>query len=139
MENQPWWVVIAAGVPALLVTVWQRNRDSFDKREEREASAKDRVLANADAYTIALIKRQEEDILRERARREAAERRLDEVERRMDRGWDIARLWRQKCGTMRHEFINLRSQVSPLLPDEQTKHLKPIPPPLEELDQIREV
>lgn len=133
--NQPWWILAAAGLPPLVITWWQRHRDSEDKRAERAMNERGRLMASMDTATLASFERLEKDLLRERTRREALEAENDKLAREKDHLWDLLHAWRRLARSLRHEVGNARQMIRTLQPDAPPERWADVPP-LPDVDKI---
>ncbi len=145
-DIQPWYYVIAAGVPPLLIAWLGKYYESAEKKAERRQTADARLRDSFTEAQVAAFARAEADIARERTRREALEVEVDRVKRAMqaeidrlngllDRAWDIARAWRIRARELRHDLLGARQSILGLKPDTKPEDF-PAVPPLPELEKI---
>lgn len=128
----PLWVLAASAIGPILLGIYQYTRASRDKSADRDAAARDSLMARTDARTRDLIDRLERETLQLRAR-------VDEVEAERDRVWLAARaMERFAIQVVREANARLQSAASGgrlqgagvLMPDgQQASTPLPLDPP----------
>lgn len=114
LANGPWWVVTAAAAPSVASGLWVLWRwwiERGDKLHGDVATREQTVLRDLEAQRLALSRDQAELFDRLRTELERVQRRLLDVERDRDRGWDLARWWNQRAHDLRHAGLNAQAMV----------------------------
>jgi hypothetical protein len=108
MAISEFWSAAAAAVPTLglaAAAIWKFYREwraahpSGESWQEREARSVERGRELLDRGTAAYLDRLERDVLR-------LEGECDDLRFDRDRGWNLARWWKNKADDQRHALVN---------------------------------
>ena len=114
VPNGPWWVIIAASAPSAASGLWVLWRwwiERGDKLHGDVTIREQTLLRDLEAQRVALSREQADLFERLRNELERTQKRLLEVERDRDRGWDLARCWNQRSHELRHAGLNAQAIV----------------------------
>lgn len=113
----PWWVVLAAGVPSVASGLWVLWRWWIDRGDTRATALlthEQGLIRELEQQRAALNKEHQDLFDRIRAELGRTEARLAEVERHRDRGWDLARWWNHRAHELRQAGVHAQAAAQTL-------------------------